>query len=152
MKSFFQKTHFQSDFTKPPPSPIFGAKWTMWHVTRQNCHGRKLRSLLPKTAPKSFFRKICFLVRFYETAPLTYFQGPTDYGALRGKIVTDENFARFCLKWHKNRFSEKYVSGPFLRNCPPHLFSGQNGLCGGFRGEIVTDENFAHLCLKRPRN
>ena len=70
-KSFFRKTRFWSEFFyETTPSPIFRAKWTMWRVSRQNCPGRKYRSLLPKTPSKSFFRKTRFRSEFfYKTAP-----------------------------------------------------------------------------------
>ena len=135
----FPKNTFQSVFTKSPPSPIFGAKQTMWHVSRQNFHERKLPSILPKAAPKLFFPKNTFPVRFYKTAPHLFSRPDGLCGAFRGKIVTDENFTRFCLKRPLNHFFENHVSCPFLRNRPPHLFLGPNRLCGAFRGKIFTD-------------
>ena len=51
---FFEK-HVSDPFLRNRLSPIFEAKWNMWRISIQNCPGRKLRSLLPKTAPKSFF-------------------------------------------------------------------------------------------------
>jgi hypothetical protein len=41
----------------------------------------KLRSLLPKIAPKSFFRKTCFRSIFTKQPPFTYLQGQTNYVA-----------------------------------------------------------------------
>ena len=76
-KSFSEK-HVSSLFLRNPLSPIFGARQTMWHASRQNCHGRKLCSLLPKPALKWFFRKTCFQSLFTKP-PLTYFQGQKDY-------------------------------------------------------------------------
>jgi hypothetical protein len=117
----------------------------MRRVSRKNCPGRKLRWLLPKTPPKSFFRKTRFRSKFiYKTTPHLFSQPNKLCGAFRGKIVPGENFTRFCLKRPRNRFRVKHVSSPnFFTKLPPHLFSGPNGLCGTFRGKIVSDENFA---------
>ena len=64
----------------------------------------------------------------------------------------DKNFTCFCLKLPRNRFSEKHISGPFLQNRLPYLFSRQNELCRAFWGKIVRDENIARLSLKQHRN
>ena len=42
-KSFFQKTRLQSEFFyETTPTPIFGAKPTMWRVSRQNCPNKDI--------------------------------------------------------------------------------------------------------------
>ena len=143
---------FPVRFYETAPTPIFRAKQTIWHVLRQNGFGQKLRSLLPKTAPKSFFRKTHF--RSVSTKlPPHQFSGPNRLcGVFWGKIVTDENLPRFSLKRPRNRFSKKHISSLLQRNRPPHLFFGPNELRGAFRGKIVTNKKFARFCLKRPRN
>ena len=61
LKSFFQMARFEAVFFyESTISPIFRAKWNMWHVSRQNCLAQKLQS---------FFQKIRFRSElFYETA------------------------------------------------------------------------------------
>jgi hypothetical protein len=100
---------------KPPPLPIFRAKRTMWRILRRNCHGQKLRLLLPKTAPKSFFQKTRFLSVFTKSPPQLFLGPNGQCEAFRDEIVMDE-FTHFCLKRSRNRFSKKHVSGLFLRN------------------------------------
>ena len=66
-RNCFSKKHISGPnfFTKHPLLPIFEAKRTMWRVSRGRLH-----SLLPKTPPKSFFRKTRFRSELiYETAP-----------------------------------------------------------------------------------
>jgi hypothetical protein len=41
----------------------------MWCISRKNCHGQKVRSLLPKTALKLFFRKTHFRSVFTKLPP-----------------------------------------------------------------------------------
>ena len=96
-------------------------------------------------SPKSFFLKTRFRSEFiYETTPDLFSRPNRLCGAFRGKIVPDENFARFYLKRPRNHFHVKHVSSlNFFTKLPPHLFSGPNGLCGTFRDKIVPDENFA---------
>ena len=184
----FPKNTFPVRFYETAPSPILRAKRTIWHVSRKNFHEWKLRSLLSKTALKSFFfffLKNTFLVCFYKTVPFTYFQGQTDYvarfkeklsrtkislaiaengpkivfpkntfpvrfyetttspifGAKRtmwsvwGEIVMDE-FAHFCLKRPRNRFSEKHVSGLFLGNPLLNYFRGQTDYAARFEAKL----------------
>ena len=125
LKLFFQKTRFWSVFTKLPPSPIFGAKRTMWRVSRRNCHRRKLRLLLPKTAPKSFFWKTRFLFVFMKRPPQLFLGPNGQCEVFRDEIVMDENFACFGLKQPQNLFSKKHVSCQFLRNRPLTYSWGQ---------------------------
>jgi hypothetical protein len=89
---------FPVRFYKTAPSPIFGAKRTMWSILRRNCHGRKLRPLLPKR-PRNHFSEKHVSSLFLRNCPSHLFLGPDELcHAFRGEIVTDENFARFCLK------------------------------------------------------
>ena len=85
---FFEKHVSGLILRNRPPPPNFGAKWTMWRVTRQNCHERKLRSLLPKTTPKSFFRKICLWFVFTKLPPSPIF------GAQRTMVRCEEKLSR----------------------------------------------------------
>jgi hypothetical protein len=100
----FSEKHVFGPFLRNCLSPIFEAKWNMWRVSIQNCLGRKLRSLLPKTAPKSFFQKTRF--RSVFTKPPPHLPNGL-YGAFRDKIVPNKNFARFCLKRPRNHFFQK---------------------------------------------
>ena len=155
LKSFFQKIRFRFEFFyETTPSPIFGAKRTMWCVSRKKYHERRVQSLLPKTPPKSFFRKTRFRSDFFYKTTLHLFSRPNKLcGAFRDKIVRDKNFACFCLKNPQNSFSEKHISSlNFFTKPPPHLFSRPNGLCGAFQGKIDPDKNFTGFCLKRPQN
>jgi hypothetical protein len=66
LKSFFRMVCFEAIFiSKLPPHLFFDAKQTMWFVSRVNCPGWKLQLFLPKTPPKSFFRKTTFPVQFF---------------------------------------------------------------------------------------
>ena len=86
--------------------------------------------------PKLFFRKTRFLSVFMK--PPHLFSRPDRLcGAFRGKIITDENFAHFCQKRPQNCFSEKYVSYPFLRNCPPTYFWAKR------TSQVFVQDNFA---------
>ena len=152
LKSFFRMVRFEAIFiTKLPPHLFFDAKQTMWFVSRVNCPGWKLQLFLPKTPPKSFFRKTTFPVQFFfflKPPPHLIFWPNELLGAFGGKIVSNVNFARFCLKCAQNHFSKKHVFSPnYSTKQPPHLFSGLNGLCRAFRGKIVLNGNFARGVL-----
>jgi hypothetical protein len=102
----------------------------MWRVSRRNCHGRKLHSLLPKTAPKSIFRKTRFLFVFTKPPPHLFSGQNRQCGAFQGKIGMDE-FARFCLKRPQNLFFFFFPKNTFpvcFYETPSHLFSGPYGL------------------------
>jgi hypothetical protein len=125
-KSFFRKTRFRSLFTKPPPSPIFQTKRTMWRISRQNYHRRKLRSLLPKTAPKSFFLKNAFPICFYETAPLTYFRGQKVYVArFEAKLSRTKTLLAFPsrapIMCHAPWWRAMRATPPIKRATPPQV-------------------------------
>jgi hypothetical protein len=117
----FSVKHVSIPFLRNNPlSPIYGAKRTMWRILRQNCRGRKLRSLLPKKAPKSYFWKTHFRSVFTKSPPSPIFEA-------------------YQTMWRAAR-----------QNChkrPLHLFPGPNGLCGAIRGEIFMNENFTRFCL-----
>ena len=121
----FSEKYAYGSFLRNCPPHLFSGPNGLWCVVRKNCHGRKLCSLLPKTAQKLFFRKIRFQFVFTKLPPSPIFRAKRLCGAFRSEIVTYENFACLCLKRPRNRFSENHVSGLFLRNRPPHLFSGQ---------------------------
>ena len=127
----------------------------MWRVSRQNCHGRKLRSLLPNTAPKSFFRMAsCEAIFFCKIAPSPIFGAKwpmwrvSRQNCHRGKLRL-----LFCLKHPRNRFSKwRILRRYFFMKPPHHLFSGPNGLCGAFWGKFVANERFNLFYQKCPRN
>jgi hypothetical protein len=126
----------------------------MWRVSRRNCHGRKLRSLLPKTAPKSIFRKTRFLFVFTKPPPHLFSGQNRQCGAFQGEIGMDE-FARFCLKRPQNLFFFFFQKTRFrfvFMKPPLTYFRGHTDLCRTFRGKIIMDENFARFCLNRPQN
>ena len=97
-KSFFQMAHFEEVFFyETAPSPIFGTKWTMWCILRQNCCRRKVQSFLPKMPPKSFFRKTHFRSEFfYYIAPSPIFRAKNDCGAFQGESVTEKTLLTFA--------------------------------------------------------
>ena len=60
----------------------------------------------------------CFSKKHISGPDFFFFLKPSLFSRLNGlcgtfqdKIVSDENFARFCLKRHRNSLSEKHVSG-----------------------------------------
>ena len=83
-------------------SPILLAKRTRWRDWGQKCPGAKFRP-----TKKTHFR-MDFLMK---PIPYLFSEPKWLYGAFRGKIVPDENFAQFCLKsplkfvFLKNTFS-----------------------------------------------
>ena len=74
------------------------------------------------------------------------FSGPNSlYDAFRGKIVSDENFAQFCLKTLSNLFFPKTrFRFEFLYSIIPHQFYGPNGLDGVIGGKSVPERSFVH--------
>ena len=83
-------------------SPIFLAKRTRWHDWGEKCPRVKLRASL-----KTRFR----LEFFDKTGTIPLFLANWLYGTFGGKIVSDGNFAQFCLSsplevgFPKNTFS-----------------------------------------------
>jgi hypothetical protein len=92
--------------------------------------------LLPKTALKSFFRKTRFLFVFTKLPPQLFLGPNGQCEAFRDEIVMDENFARFGLKQLRNRFSEKHISYPFLRNRPLTYSWGQTDNVTHFEAKL----------------
>ena len=65
-KSFFPQTSFRFEFFyETAPSPIFGAKRTIWCVWGQNCSGRKTSLNFALKAPKFVFPKNTFSIRIF---------------------------------------------------------------------------------------
>ena len=131
-------------FLRNRPLTIFRAKRSVWRVWGQNCCIRKLRSILSRKSPKSFFWKTRFRPKFfYETAPHLFFRPNGLYGTIGGNIVEERSFV----------LPKTHVFCPnFFTKRPPHLFWEPNELYGAFRGKTVSDENFAPFCLRSPRN
>ena len=98
-KSFFRMAHFEEVFFyETAPSPIFGTKWTMWCILRQNCFRRKVQSFLPKMPLKSFFRKTHFRSEFfYYIAPSPIFRAKNDYVArFKEKVSRQKTLLTFA--------------------------------------------------------
>ena len=70
-------------------SPILWAKRIRWGVWGQKCPGAKFRPSQKTRFGRNFLTK---------PAPYLFSGRNWLYGAFRGKIVPDENFAQFCLK------------------------------------------------------
>jgi hypothetical protein len=138
-KSFFQMARFEEVFFyETAPSPIFRTKWTMWRILRQNCCRRKVQSFLPKMPLQSFFLKTHFRFEFFfYIAPSPIFRAKNDCGAFRGKSVTAENFAHFCLKLPEIVFLNGMFRGCiFLRIRPLTHFLGQTDYLAPFEAKL----------------
>ena len=153
-KSFFRKKTFSVRiFLQNHPAPIFPTKQTMWRVSRQNCPGQKLRSLLPKTPRNSFSEKRVSGLNFFTKPPPHLFSRPNGLcGAFQGKIVPDKNFTGFCLKRPQNCFSAKHVSGPNLFTKPPHTyFRSQIDYVTRFEAKFSQTKSSFGFALNAPK-
>ena len=148
----FSEKHVSSPFLRNRSSPIFGAKTTIWRVSRRNCHERKLRSLLSKTAPKLFFRKTLFL--FVFTKP-----PPSPISGVRRTMwrVSRQNFHRRKLRSvlsktaSKSFFVKTRFRSVFTKLTLSPIFEARQTMWN------VSRQNFHRwklrsLCLNRPRN
>ncbi len=78
------------------PSPIFWAKRTIWRILRQKISERKFFFIF--FIYLFFPEKTHFGPNIFTKLHPHLFSGPNDLcGAFQGKIVTEENFARFYL-------------------------------------------------------
>ena len=101
-----------------------------------------------KRPQNGFSEKHVSSLNFFTKSPLYLFSRLKRlYDAFGDNIVLHKNFNHFCLKCPRNRFSQKHVSGPLLRNHPPHLFRGQTdnmvrfkAKCGPFLRNFVLEQ------------
>ena len=128
-RNCFSKKHiFDTNFFTKPTLTYFLGQTDLWRVWEENCSRRKLRYLLPKTPLKSFFQKTHFQTNFFTKPPPHLFLEPNELcDAFGVKIVLDKNFATFCLKRPRNRFSKKHVSDPnvFYETAPSPIFEAK---------------------------
>ncbi len=110
------------------PLTYFPSQKRLWRISRKKCHGRKLRSLLPKTPGNRFSKWRVSRLYFFTKPPPHSFSRPNRlFGAFWGKIVPNVKFARFLRKTAmKSHFQKKHVSfRMFLRNSTLTYFWSQ---------------------------
>ncbi len=144
LNRFSEKHVCDQNFLQNRTTISIWAKRTIWCVWGQNYFARKLRSTLPRKAPKSYFWKARFRYEFFYYTTPQYLSGPNRlHGTIGGKIVPERSFV--SLKKHD------YVLN-FFTKPPPHLFLGPNRPFGAFGGKTISHENFAPFCLVSPQN